>query len=147
MDLRFEVEGVPELSRRLMISADGISDFRTPLRQSGDELLRSFQLNFSERGRLFGGWAPRKPRYKNGVRVDTWPLLEKSGRMRNSFEDTITKNSVTLYNSAPYFAYHQSRMARARLPRRVMMKIDEERKTFIVKAFQAYILSVTRGQR
>src|SRR5215213_6715697 len=109
LDLEFRIEGVPEVSRRLLVSAEGVKDFRQPLRQIGDELQKTFQMNFSQRGALFGGWAPRKPRYKNGQRVDTWPLLEKTGAMRKSFKDHLDPTKIVLTNTAPYFHYHQSR--------------------------------------
>jgi len=132
-----EIEGDKELSRRLMIAADSLEDFSEPLESIGGELKKSFDENFSMRGGLFGGWQPRKDN-------NTWPLLEKTGDMRNSFTDEVHSDFVILTNTAPYFPYHQSNKPRQRLPRRVMMKIDQQRKTFITKAFQEYIVKVTR---
>jgi len=132
-----EIEGDKELSRRLLIAADGLEDFSEPLESIGGELKKSFDDNFAARGGLFGDWVPRKDN-------NTWPLLEKTGDMRNSFTDEVHSDFVILTNTAPYFPYHQSNKPRQRLPRRVMMKIDQQRKTFITKAFQEYIVKVTR---
>jgi phage gpG-like protein len=131
------IEGDRELSRRLLITADGIDDFREPLTRIGDELLHTFDANFASRGSLFGGWAQRKS-------PAPWPLLERTGTMRRSFDKNVDKDMVKLWNSAPYFGFHQSNQPRSKLPRRVMMKIDNQRKEFIQKAFQEYIISVMR---
>lgn len=143
MELDFTVDGEQQLSRRLMIMADGVQDFTTPLKASTTELQKSFQDNFDARGGLFqsGGWPLREgeDKYK-------WPILEHTGALRNSFDSTITKMSTVLFNKMPYFKYHQSPLPRkTQLPRRVMMKIDSQRKTFIVKQFQLYLVTLMRG--
>ncbi|MET3349039.1 UNVERIFIED_ORG: phage gpG-like protein [Arthrobacter sp. UYEF1] len=147
MELRFEIEGEPQLVGYLGVVAEGIKDFGKPLQSIGSELIKTFDLNFAQRGGVFGGWAPRKPQYRAGNRVDTWPLLEKTGDMRHSFRSDASTTSVSVGNAAPYFAYHQSNQPRARLPRRVMMKVDAARRTFIVKAFQLHIVEALRGRR
>lgn len=144
MDLQIVVEGEVQLHRRLIIIANGVTDFQEPLRSIGTELHKSFQENFDQRGALFGGWPERKPVIRKGERIDTWPLLEKTGEMRNSFDEKITSTSIVLFNSASYFPFHQSKESRQVLPRRIMMKIDQERKTFIVKAFQQYLVTLMR---
>jgi phage gpG-like protein len=136
--LEASVEGEKQLSRKLMIMSSGVENWEEPLTSIATELRQSFEENFEARGALFGGWEPRKKEYP-------WPLLEKSGTMRDSFEQELHKDYVVLSNSAPYFKYHQSNKPRNRLPRRVMMKIDAARKTYIVKAFQEYIVKLTRS--
>lgn len=131
-DFTISIEGEKEFSRRLLIVADGIRTFEKPLDQIGTELLKSFELNFESRGELFGGWEPRKE-------DKPWPLLEKSGEMRHGFDKIVQDNAVTVFNPVDWFKYHQSNKPRAVLPRRVMMKIDTERKAFIIRAFQKYI--------
>ena len=49
-------------------------------------------------------------------------------------------------NSDPKFKFHQSNKPRARLPRRVMLKIDMDRKTYINKAFQEYLVKLVQAQ-
>ena len=146
LHLTFEIQGEKQLSVELGIAADGIKKWDKPLAKVGDTLLKSFDLNFSSRGALFGGWAPRKPQYKAGKRVDSWPLLEKTGAMRKGFSSDVTDDYVKLENKLPYFKYHQSNEPRKKIPRRIMMKIDQQRRNEIVKIFQAYIIQVTRGK-
>lgn len=145
MDLQITLEGEKQVSRRLLVVADGITNFEQPLRNIGGELHKTFQDNFAAEGALFGGWAERKPQYSRGERVDTWPILNKTGRMKQSFRDNVGKTELIISNEASYFKYHQSnKEPRTRLPRRVMMKIDMERKNFIVKEFQRYIVGLMR---
>lgn len=139
-ELRFFIEGEVQLSAYLGTAANNVKDFGPALQKSKHELLKSFDLNFSGRGNLFGGWAPRQKNYP-------WPLLERTGAMRSAFQGVVTASSLTLSNSAPYFGYHQSRESRSRLPRRIMMKIDAARRNFIVKTFQEHIHNVVRGRK
>ena len=53
------------------------------------------------------------------------PLIA-TGAMKKSFTSDADETSVTITNSAEYFAYHQSSQARkSALPRRVMMKSSQ----------------------
>ncbi len=140
IELRFVIEGEVQLAAYLGTAANNVKDFRPALQKVSSELLKSFDLNYSSRGSLFGGWAPRTKSYP-------WPLLEKSGAMRSAFSGAVSRDSVTLSNGVPYFKYHQSNQARTRLPRRTMMKIDAARRTFVIKAFQQHIIDVVRGQK
>lgn len=140
MDLSVTLEGEQQVSRRLLIVADGITNFETPLRGIGSELQKTFQDNFSQEGALFGGWAERKQDYP-------WPILNRTGRMRQGFQQNLGPQELTIRNVVPYFKYHQSNKPRTKLPRRVMMKIDQDRKVFIQRTFQAYIVGLIRGRR
>ncbi len=137
MDLKVTLEGEAQVSRRLLIVADGITNFEAPLRNIGSELQKTFQQNFAQQGALFGGWAERKKDYP-------WPILNKTGRMRQGFRQNLGKQELIITNVTPYFKYHQSNKPRSRLPRRVMMKIDNDRRNFITKEFQAYIVGLLR---
>ena len=145
--LQFEIEGEKQVSVELGIAADGVKKWDKPLAKVGDTLLKSFDLNFAARGALFGGWPARKPQYKKGQRVDTWPLLEKTGAMRKGFRSDVNEDYVKLDNKLPYFKYHQSKEPRKKIPRRIMMKIDQQRRNEIIKIFQAHIVQVTRGKK
>lgn len=144
VDLQVTLEGEKQVSRRLLIIADGISNFETPLKSIGGELQKTFQTNFAQQGTLFGGWAERKPQYRDGQRIDTWPLLNQTGALKSGFRQDTSKTNLRIRNVVPYFKYHQSNQPRTRLPRRVMMKIDNERRNYIVKAFQKYIVDLKR---
>ena len=53
-------------------------------------------------------------------------MLIASGDMQASFKHKASANLVRVYNTAPYFKYHQSsEEPRKRLPRRVMMSVND----------------------
>lgn len=132
IELSAELEGEVQISRRLGFVAKEIDDFSPALEASSNTLLKSFDNNFEARGKLYGGWAPRK------VMVD-WPLLEKTGDMRGSFDAAVTKSQAVLFNTAEQFPFHQSNKPRNRLPRRVMMMIDQQSRREIIKHFQEQV--------
>jgi len=129
------IEGEQQVQRRLGIVADGVEDFSPALENIADELLHSVDENFSQRGGLFGGWPPRKVE-------QSWPLLEKTGELRGGFVSAVKSDYMELGNFVPYFKFHQSNKPRARLPRRVMLKIDQQRKIYITKQFQEYLVGL-----
>lgn len=138
--LEADLEGEKQLSRRLLIVSDGISDWRDPLTNIAGELHNAIDSNFDSRGGLFGGWAPAAFDYGH-------PLMEDSGELRENFQDEIGSDFVKITNPTPYFPYHQSNQPRSKLPRRVMMKLDQQRKTFITKAFQEHIVNTIRNSK
>lgn len=132
------IEGDKELSRKLMTIPNDISNFKEPLFKIGREVRISVDANFDSRGALFGErWQPRKDNKSH-------PLLEKTGRMRRAFSQNLGMDYVEIYNTADYFKFHQSNAPRKKLPRRVMLKLDQIRKIFIVKEFQAHIQKAIR---
>ena len=148
LNLSFSIEGEKQLSATLGIIAEGVTDYRKPLSRSKESLLDSFDKNFAQRGKLFGGWKPRQAKFSRGVRIDKWPLLEKRGNMRKGFVGAITgQSTLTLSNTQSYFKYHQSNKARkSNLPRRVMMKIDSTRRINIMKYHQEYLIGLLRSK-
>lgn len=138
--LSINIEGEQVISRRLLGVAYNLESFGDPLEEINKELQHTFEVNFAGRGSIFGGWAERVPQYKGGERIDTWPLLEKSGDMAGSFDGVVTDTQLTVFNTDYKFPYHQSKAPRTtNLPRRVMIGLDQERKQFIVKTFQKYV--------
>lgn len=136
--LSVDIEGEKQLSRKLLTTPSKISDWKRPLFRIGGEVRGSIDTNFSGRGSLFGRWLPRKDNLPH-------PILEKSGRMRRNFKQNLGPDYVEIYNPTAYFKYHQSNKPRTKIPRRVMMKIDEQRRIFIQKEFQRHIMESMRS--
>ena len=133
-----DIEGERQLSRKFEIMADGIEDFSKPLREINQEYRSAIDRNFASRGAEFGeSWAPRKASYP-------WPLLQRSGKMRNSMYSTISKVELKIENMTDYFKYHQSRAPRTKLPRRVMFALDERRAQMVMENLQKYIVGIVR---
>lgn len=135
--LNVTLEGEKQLSRRLMTIPTDISNWKIPLFRIGGEIRGSIDENFSQRGALFGRWVPRKDNLPH-------PLLEKTGAMRRNFKQSLGPDYIEIFNPTAYFKYHQSNKPRKKIPRRVMMKIDDERKRFIQREFQKHINDALR---
>lgn len=139
VELKVSIEGEKQLSRRLLTIPEDISDWKIPLFRIGGEVRGAIDTNFSQRGALFGRWKPRKDNLPH-------PLLEKTSTMRRNFKQKLGPDYIEIFNPTPYFAYHQSNKPRKKIPRRIMMKLDKERKQFIQKEFQRHILKAMRSK-
>lgn len=144
LTISWTIEGETQLSRRLEGLVAGVRDMTTPFRQSADMLVSTFSKDvFATRGGAIGEqWQRLSPytvaqKARHGYPAD--PLV-RTGKMQGSFTSIVASDRAVIYNTAGYFKYHQSNQPRARLPRRVMMKLGETQKEQVVKVFQRYIL-------
>jgi len=128
MHLSFQIEGEKQLSRKLRGISTGVKNWRPQMKKIGDYLVNVFSGPvFDTRGKEIGEpWKPRTKSYP-------WPILEKTGKMRRGFKYQAQTAQVTVLNTTDYFKFHQSKLPHTKLPRRVMMKLDKERKEGIVK--------------
>jgi len=139
LELVFSIEGETQLMRRLGDISRDVKNWTSEFRQVGDLLLKTFRENFRSEGKTLGEpWSPLKASTLIEKRRLGFPpdILVRTGRLRDSFKSKPERYEVVVSNPTPYFIYHQSRRPRHRLPRRVMMKIDDKRKQLIVKMFQ-----------
>lgn len=129
-EFKITLEGEKQLSRRLGKLADNVKDFSPELGKSTNFLKSFFSGEvFATRGGAIGEpWVERKQVYP-------WPILERTGRMRKSFMARAEKLRGEVWNAVTYFKYHQSRMPRYKLPRRVMMKLTNQLKNEIIQIF------------
>jgi len=145
VSLNFSVEGDVQVANALDFVGAKIDDFSSPLLKSKDLLMKTFDKNFLKNGSVLGEpWAPLAPSTltEKNARYGKRRTLEATGAMRKSFTGTTTKQELIMENTAEYFKYHQSNKSRKKLPRRVMMKIDEKRRTEIVRNFTEYLAEV-----
>jgi len=129
-EITFTIEGEKELSRRLLKLGEDVKDFKPEFTESSDFLKGFFGGEvFDTRGGAIGKpWVKRK-------RPQPWPLLERSGKMRRSFQSKGEKVQARVWNAVDYFKFHQSILPRHRLPRRVMMKLTDTLKDKIIAIF------------
>ena len=141
--LEWSIEGDKQLSRVLIGMASGMKDYSFPFRQSADYLKGVFSKDvFDTQGAVIGERWKRLSPYTVAQKARRgFPLtpLIGTGRMRDSFQSIVSTDQAVVYNTSPYFGYHQSNKPRERLPRRVMMKLHDPGKAQIVKFFQAHI--------
>jgi phage gpG-like protein len=133
MNIEFQIEGEVQLNRRLRVLSTSLDDFSGAFSKIGGYLGSFFKNEvFDTEGGVFGErWAIGQYYHK----------LQRTGKMKNSFIHKEAKDYVLITNTAPYFKYHQSKLPRRKLPRRIMMKIDESRRQRIIKYFQEAIIT------
>ena len=136
MLIQFTLQGEKQLIRKFRGIKMAGRNWLPTMRLIGRDLTGLFSgAVFSTQGREIGEpWQKRqKPK--------SWPLLDKTGKMKRGFKYDAKRLSVKIYNITDYFVYHQSNQARStKLPRRVMMKIDNKRKANIMRRFQQIIV-------
>ena len=141
-ELSANLEGEKQLDRRMKMIKTSLKSLFPVMKKTG-AYLRDFIKGdvFETRGGAIGErWKPRKS-------GGSWPLLQKTGKMRRSFKYTPKPLQVRIFNTTDYFKFHQSRMPRRRLPRRVMMKIDKERRNHILQLFHKEINKLLKKKR
>lgn len=143
--LEWHIEGEKQVSRVLVGVKNNVSNLREPLSNSADLLKRTFQGDvFQSLGAAIGErWRPLSPvtiarKARQGMPYPSRPL-HGTMKMKNSFYTVVSSDQAVIGNNAAYFKYHQSNQPRKRLPRRIMMKIDNQRKEAIVKIFHTYL--------
>jgi phage gpG-like protein len=117
-----------------------MKDWTPEFKKSGDYLQGFFSDQvFASEGAVFGEpWAPLSPAYaaQKARKYGSRGILVATGAMQKSFQTQFGSNYVRVFNTSPYFKYHQSNQPRSRLPRRIVMKLDENRKQQVVKIFR-----------
>jgi phage gpG-like protein len=140
--LKFTVEGIPELHRVLGLTHKKVENFKAPLQKASNFILSDIQSNFDTQGGLVGGWQPLSAgtiagRIRAGFGAG--PILQRTGALRKSFYSFVDEKKALVSSKSPYFAYHQSRMPRTKIPRRAMLILTENTKQNIVEAFHKFL--------
>lgn len=148
-DLRLEwhIEGEKQVSRKLRGIAESLRDWTPAFQKIAGELRRDFSGDvFESEGEAIGErWTPLSRAYaeRKAVKYPGKGILEATGKMRRAFQSQYDATSARVWNNIAYFKYHQSnKLPRRKLPRRVMMKLDNDRKEFIQRTF----LEAVRGK-
>ena len=139
LTLSFAIEGEQQLLRRFAGIEKEMHDW-TPAFKESIEALKDIFGNkvFETRGGAIGEqWEALDPEYQRwkSMHYPGKGILEASGAMRRSFETMFKADQAAIWNTASYFAYHQSNQPRSKMPRRVMMKLAEEQRQIVVKIF------------
>lgn len=142
--LTWSIEGEKQLSRSLRGINESMGDWTPAFRKISRELKNVFANEvFSTKGSAVGErWAPLSPSYlaaKRAAGYSADPLV-RTGKMQKSFKTLVKADSATIWNAIKYFQYHQSNKPRSKLPRRVMMKLGNDQKEFVVKTFHSHFI-------
>lgn len=142
MQLTWAIEGQDQLVRKLEHIGKEVKDWTPAFKEASEKLKGVFENDvFRTQGaKINERWQPLKPSYlarkvKQGYPAD--PLI-KTGLMKSSFYASYSKDQGEIGNSAEYFKYHQSKLPRTKIPRRIMMKLGNPQKEIVVKIFHTY---------
>jgi len=140
--IKFTIEGVPELSRILMMEHQKLSNFKKPLRASADLVRQDVETQFKTEGGLTGGWKPlTEGTIRGRIRAGfgAHPILQRTGKLRRSFYSLVDEKKAIISSRSPYFVYHQSRQPRKFLPRRAMLVLIDKTRQNIVEEFHKFL--------
>lgn len=141
--IRWTIEGVPELSRILFKEYKKVEDFSEPLFKSSQLILKDVETQFMTEGGLSGGWKPLAAntiagRIREGFGAG--PILQRTGTLRRSFKAELDKKKAVITSyGVDYYKYHQSREARTKLPRRPMLLLTETTRQNIIQNFNEFL--------
>jgi len=142
--LKWTIEGVPELSRLLIMEYRKVGDFTAPLQDASKFLLADVEQNFVSEGGLVGGWQPLAHstalgRAREGFGAEH-PILQRTGDLRRSFKANISKKKAVVSSyGVSYYKYHQSIKPRTKIPRRAMLVLTNRTKENIVQSFNQFL--------
>lgn len=114
----FTIDPDGRARRFLQRAAKAVSDFRPALKDVKKYQLEEIKKQFSSQGtRMVGGkWKKRK-------KAVSWPILDKTGKLKKSFKQTkLTKTELHVTSKVKHYKYHQSGKPRkSNLPRRQIL--------------------------
>jgi len=150
LELHFKLEGADTLSRVLENENTKLKNFKVPLQESSDYLLKVIRANFDSEGSLVGGWKPLalatvRGRTNKGYGGEH-PILVNTGKYKSSFKAIVNSTKMIIDAwGVTYHKYHQSIAPRIqgkegdRLPRRATLFLKERDKMEINRVFQEYL--------
>ena len=143
MQLRFAIEGNIELSRVFNALANNVVDWSGAFKLTSDYLIQTFSNDVfeTEGAAIDEYWTPLSPAYAKAKakKYGDIGILQKTGLMRSSFKPIFDSTSLEIWNTQEYFKYHQSKLPRTKIPRRMMMKLTSDMRANIVRIFQAQL--------
>ena len=129
MQISIKVKGSKEMVAKLNKLGIRLKDMSFAMGEIGAEAARYYSnQGFLSQGGVFGNKWKTLDRIYALRKAQKYPgrsPLVATGKMRDSFTFTASKNSVLVGNKMDYFKYHQSTKKRSRMPRRPMMGIND----------------------
>lgn len=100
----------------------------------------SIQRNFEAEGRP-SPWAPLSPAYAEWkeAHYPGQPILQLTGRMRASFHWRSSPQTLKIWNTRPYFRYHQT--GTSRMPARISLLLQDADKAVLTRKCRQYWLT------
>jgi len=154
---RVGVAGEIQMDRGIERFADGLTDYRPIWGVIEDDFYAQVQAQFKSEGAAGGEkWQELSAEYAGWkeMRYPGKPILERTGNLVKSLTSGSDPNAVkreerktlTLGSAVSYAIYHQSPLARKRLPRRPEIMLTEKFKKEVMRHLQVYVVRMaTQG--
>jgi len=130
MQLNIKVEGSEAFIAKLRVITGGFKNWADEFSTMGEYLVKYYsQYPFFTEGEVFGERWPELAESTVKEKAKDYqnrPMLIRTKLMSSSFAFSSSSSTLLIYNSADYFAYHQSSEPRTKLPRRAMMAVNKE---------------------
>jgi len=142
LEVNFTIEGDKQVAFVFENLDKELKNLKKPLQEIKKYMLDAFQSNIKQRGKLLGKkWKKLSPQYKKwkAKKYAGRGLLVRTGKLQRGFKGKVTRTYLELYNTTSYFKYHQSNQPRKKLPRRMVMRIDNKRRAEIQRFFTEFI--------
>lgn len=145
MKLTFGLDAT-KVEKQLANLGRGLSDFRQPFTEAGDDLLRFYGVEvFDTQGQASGDrwkdlaattWLMREKRqgYYANPPIERNKILVWTGRMQRGFKKDVGRDTLRIFNEVPYFKYHQ-------LSQRKMLTINERVISTVTKRVFEHVLN------
>ncbi len=139
--MTIDINGATAVMGKLDRAVKAIKSPRVALIETGDFLITEFKDNFgSEGSRLGSPWqklALATLREKQRLGYGSKGILERTGRLMNSFDKQVSSFMVRVFNPTEYYKYHQ--LGGPNLPQRRMIVASENVKGKIYEIFNLFI--------
>lgn len=154
MQITVTVTGLDRVNERLSQLSASLHDFTAALETLGKQLILFYSNNvFISQGQALGSrWTPLKASTQ-AYKATHWPgrgPLIRTGAMQQSFESTVTPDSLFITNTAPYFPYQQQGTTEGpghghNIPARQMLGVNTTVESMIKAVLEADIRSKIAG--
>lgn len=144
LNVTIKITGTSQEIAKLKRLTNGLKDLGSAMKEVGSETKKYYAGQaFASQGGVYGDeWqtlSPAYAKYKTKKYRGSRGLLVATGDMQRSFTFSSTKNSVTIGNDSPVFAYHQSTQARTKMPRRQMLGVNRDVRGIVKQVIEADI--------
>lgn len=142
-----------KVQKKISELAKGVKDFRTPMKESGEDLKDFFGNEvFDSQGSSIGEkWRPLSPTtlklrssrtgYYKAPPEATNKILVWTGRLHRGFESIVNSLSLRIRNNVNYFKYHQ---LGGGIPKRPMLAVNSKVIEKVMKRVNDYIITLLK---
>jgi phage gpG-like protein len=134
VSVNVQITGDKELINKFHRFKGNLKDFSSEMDHLGKYFVLFFGRDvFATEGDVFGErWRRLSKNYEFWKRINFAGrgILEKTGELKKGYKTQLGRDFVKIYNDVDYAKYHH--FGTNRLPKRTLVKIDEQRKQYIV---------------